>query len=33
VLQNAAREVIEGKKSVDQALTDANTELETILNQ
>ncbi|MEU8174265.1 sugar ABC transporter substrate-binding protein [Microbispora hainanensis] len=33
VLQNAAREVIEGKKSVDQALTDANSELETILNQ
>ncbi|WP_433349543.1 sugar ABC transporter substrate-binding protein [Microtetraspora malaysiensis] len=33
VLQNAARSVIDGKKSVDQALADANTELETILNQ
>ncbi|WP_067178600.1 sugar ABC transporter substrate-binding protein [Microtetraspora niveoalba] len=33
VLQNAARAVIDGKKSVDQALADANTELETILNQ
>ncbi|RCG32551.1 extracellular solute-binding protein [Sphaerisporangium album] len=33
VLQNAARAVIEGKKNVDTALADANTELETILNQ
>jgi len=33
VLQNAARSVIDGKKTVDQALTDANSELETILNQ
>ncbi|MEZ0072296.1 extracellular solute-binding protein [Planotetraspora sp. GP83] len=33
VLQNAARAVIDGKKTVDQALADANTELETILNQ
>jgi N,N'-diacetylchitobiose transport system substrate-binding protein len=33
VLQNAARSVIDGDKSVDQALADANTELETILNQ
>lgn len=32
VLQNAARSVIQGKKSVDQALSDANTELESILN-
>jgi len=32
VLQNAARSVIQGKKSVDQALADANTELESILN-
>ena len=32
VLQNAAREVIQGKKSVDQALSDANKELESILN-
>lgn len=32
VLQNAERQVIEGKKTVDQALTDANKELETILN-
>jgi N,N'-diacetylchitobiose transport system substrate-binding protein len=32
VLQNAARAVIQGKKSVDQALADANTELESILN-
>ncbi|QSI47724.1 sugar ABC transporter substrate-binding protein [Thermobispora bispora] len=33
VLQNAARAVIEGKKSIDQALADANAELEAILNQ
>ncbi|WP_283134759.1 extracellular solute-binding protein [Rhizohabitans arisaemae] len=33
VLQNALRAVIEGKKNVDTALADANTELETILNQ
>ncbi|GII60490.1 ABC transporter substrate-binding protein [Sphaerisporangium krabiense] len=33
VLQNAARAVIEGKKDADKALADANTELETILNQ
>ncbi|WP_248960318.1 sugar ABC transporter substrate-binding protein [Sphaerisporangium perillae] len=33
VLQNAARAVIEGKKDIDAALADANTELETILNQ
>ncbi|GII86461.1 ABC transporter substrate-binding protein [Sphaerisporangium siamense] len=33
VLQNAARSVIEGKKDVDKALADANSELETILNQ
>ncbi|MFC0861332.1 sugar ABC transporter substrate-binding protein [Sphaerimonospora cavernae] len=33
VLQNAARAVIEGKKSVDDALADANTEVESILNQ
>ncbi|MET8155155.1 extracellular solute-binding protein [Sphaerisporangium sp. NPDC005289] len=33
VLQNAARAVIEGKKNIDTALGDANTELETILNQ
>ncbi|MEO3810039.1 sugar ABC transporter substrate-binding protein [Sphaerisporangium sp. B11E5] len=33
VLQNAARAVIEGKKNVDTALADANTELEAILNQ
>ncbi|MFC0555399.1 sugar ABC transporter substrate-binding protein [Planotetraspora thailandica] len=33
VLQNAARAVIDGKKSVDQALADANGELESILNQ
>ncbi|MEV0969400.1 sugar ABC transporter substrate-binding protein [Microtetraspora glauca] len=33
VLQNAARAVIDGKKSVDEALAAANTELETILNQ
>lgn len=33
VLQNAARSVIEGKKTVDEALADANTELESILNQ
>lgn len=33
VLQNAERAVIEGKKSTDQALADANTELESILNQ
>ncbi|MEU9887412.1 extracellular solute-binding protein [Sphaerisporangium sp. NPDC051011] len=33
VLQNAARAVIEGQKNVDTALADANTELETILNQ
>jgi N,N'-diacetylchitobiose transport system substrate-binding protein len=33
VLQNAARSVIEGKKNIDQALSDANTELESILNQ
>jgi N,N'-diacetylchitobiose transport system substrate-binding protein len=32
VLQNAARSVIQGKKTVDQALADANTELESILN-
>ena len=32
VLQNAARSVIQGKKSVDQALSDANKELESILN-
>lgn len=32
VLQNAARSVIQGKKSVDQALGDANKELESILN-
>ena len=32
VLQNAARAVIQGKKSVDQALADATTELESILN-
>ncbi|WP_232666606.1 extracellular solute-binding protein [Pseudonocardia sp. TRM90224] len=32
VLQNAERAVIEGKKTVDQALADANAELETILN-
>ncbi|GIH68701.1 sugar ABC transporter substrate-binding protein [Sphaerimonospora thailandensis] len=33
VLQNAERDVIEGKKSVDDALTAANSELESILNQ
>lgn len=33
VLQNAARQVIEGKASVDEALAAANTELEDILNQ
>ncbi|MFF5110728.1 extracellular solute-binding protein [Streptosporangium sp. NPDC000509] len=33
VLQSAARSVIEGKKDVDTALTDANKELEEILNQ
>ncbi len=33
VLQNAARQVIEGKASVDEALGKANTELENILNQ
>ncbi|MFC5825525.1 extracellular solute-binding protein [Nonomuraea insulae] len=32
VLQNAARKVIEGKSSADEALAAANTELETILN-
>jgi N,N'-diacetylchitobiose transport system substrate-binding protein len=32
VLQNAARAVIQGKKGVDQALADANNELESILN-
>ncbi|WP_336204855.1 extracellular solute-binding protein [Nonomuraea sp. LPB2021202275-12-8] len=33
VLQNAARQVIEGKATVDEALGKANTELEDILNQ
>jgi N,N'-diacetylchitobiose transport system substrate-binding protein len=33
VLQNAARQVIEGKASADEALAAANTELENILNQ
>lgn len=33
VLQNAARQVIEGKAGVDDALAKANTELEDILNQ
>lgn len=33
VLQNAARSVIKGEKSVDTALADANTELEEILNK
>ncbi|MBO3746515.1 extracellular solute-binding protein [Streptosporangiaceae bacterium NEAU-GS5] len=33
LLQNAARSVIEGKASADEALAKANTELESILNQ
>jgi N,N'-diacetylchitobiose transport system substrate-binding protein len=33
VLQNAARQVIEGKATADEALGKANTELENILNQ